>query len=143
MAPFHLQYELSRRQRLIPHLDIWARYPGLFIMLGASVVAACILSLWLLPLVAGSLWLLRGFFVGLIDVAIWPRRPMDVVVEEKGIGFLGGGERWWVSLDGLLAVRKICPDVWTVFHHNGTVINIPTSVISEEQVTHLQIRVST
>lgn len=136
--PFHLQYELSRRQRLVPHLRIWV--PGLPLV-AASVLmfALCVFAKWwLFPLLLLVLWFCKGFWIGLIDVVAHPVRKMDVIVEENGLGFLVGGQRWWIFLDGVVGIDRFCRDTWTIRHHNGHVINIPVSAISEEQLQHIR-----
>lgn len=132
-----LQYDLNRRQRLIPHLFVWI--PGLPVIVGLFFAPFLVpVSGWLVLLMLVALWVTKGFFVGLADIVTAPNRHMDLVIEENGIGYLAGGERWYISLDGVIKVFKICPDVWTVYHHNGTVINIATSVITAEQVAALK-----
>ena len=139
MPPFQLQYELNRRQRLIPHLVIWGQYlPAYIIVAGCLIFASVHWSPWLLLGLIAVLRLTKGFFIGLSNIITQPKHEMDILVEENGLGYLAGGERWWVPLDGVLKVGKIHPDVWTVFHYNGTVINIPVGVITDEQIKHLQ-----
>lgn len=134
-----LKYELNRRQRIIPHLAIWLPLlgmPSIIVLLFAYLLVS--ISVWfILPLLV-MLWLIKGFFVGLLDVIIYPKRKMDIVVEEKGLGYLANNERWWIFLCGVIEVSKICSDIWAVQHHNGTIINIPVSTITLEQVETLQ-----
>jgi len=137
--PFHLQYELNRRQRLIPHMRIWMPYgPFVLILLVGSLFVVLAVKWWLFPLFLFALWFSRGFLVGLIDVVIHPKQSMDIVVEENAIGFLSGGERWFIYLDGILRIDRICEDTWTIYHHNGTVINILAAAIADDQVQHLK-----
>jgi hypothetical protein len=138
MVPFQLQYELNRRQRLVPHLVIWFPYSAVYLGAAAMALFASVrFSPWHLLLFVLALWLLRGFLVGLLDVALNPIRRMDVVVEENGLGYLDGGERWYIFLDGILNVGMICRDTWTVYHYNGTVINIPAAAITRPQIDYL------
>jgi len=139
LVPFQLHYDLDRRQRLTPHLVIWAPFaPVAAIIIVASLILAIGHSLfWLIGVFVGILFS-RGLFVGLLDVLIHPVRHVDIIVQENGLGFLDGGERWWISLDGIIRIGKIREDTWTLQHHNGTVINIPVSVISDEQVAHIR-----
>ena len=137
--PCHLRYELSRRQRLVPHLAIWLGYlPVLAIMAGGVVLAAIYWSPWLSPLILVPLWLYKGFIIGVVDVAFFRVRPMDIVVEEKGLGFLMGGERWWLWLDGFIAIERYARDTWTLQHFNGHVVNIPVSVIPEDVIEFIK-----
>lgn len=132
-----LEYSLTRRQRLIPHLVIWLPYMP---FMAGSLVAAFFLasSVWFVLMAMVALWFTRGFFVGLADIIICSERHADIVIEENGLGYLAGGERWYILLEGIINIGKICSDVWTVYHHNGTVINIPDSAITPEQLDLLQ-----
>jgi hypothetical protein len=93
---------------------------------------------WLFPVPLFILWLTRGLWVGLVDIALNRVRQMDVVVEENGLGFLAHGERWWLFPDGIRSMEQLTSGVWTICHHNGHLIHIPTSVISAEQVQHIK-----
>lgn len=137
--PFHLQYELNRRQRLIPHMRIWITYgPSVLIFLVGSLFVVLAVKWWLFPLFLVALWFSRGFLVGLIDVVIHPKQSMDIVVEENAIGFLSGGERWFIRLDCILRIDRFCEDTWTIYHDNGTVINILAVAIADDQVQHIK-----
>jgi hypothetical protein len=147
-TPFHLCYTLSRSQRLVPHLHLWGWVYTPFVVLlfgffgvrtavsayswnGAGVAVFGGLAL-------GLFFLLRGLFVGLLDVVLVPVRRMDVVVEENAAGILIGGERWYLFLDGILDIRKFRDDTWTIRHWNGTVLHIAASAITAEQVAYLR-----
>jgi hypothetical protein len=137
--PFHLQYELNRRQRFVPHIKTWMPYgPMLLIMLGGTFAGTIEISWWYLPLFLFALWYVfwysPGFILGLIDVIVWRKRPMDVIVNENAIGILAEGERLWMPLDGILQIDKLCKDTWTIYHHNGTIISIPAELITNEQI---------
>lgn len=137
--PFQLKYSLSRRQRLVPHLAIWAPYlPAVGLLLGVVCLLTVYVSPWWALLSLGWLWLARGFIAGLADVALRPLRHMDVEIQEKALGFLGGNERWWIFLDGIIDFGQIIEDTWTLRHYNGTVIHIPTDAITPAQVEYLQ-----
>ncbi|MCY1075935.1 hypothetical protein [Archangium lansingense] len=137
--PFQLQYSLSRRQRLIPHLVIWAPYlPAVGFLSIVVYLLTVQVSPWWALLSLWCLWLVRGFMVGLTDVALRPLRHMDVVIQERGLGFLRGNERWWIFLDGIINFGQIIEDTWTLQHYNGVVIHIPVDAITPEQVEFLQ-----
>src|SRR5262245_45871048 len=112
----HLQYRLSRLQRLVPLLRIEGVAFTLFSLVLFSffsveaILCVCIGS-WLGAAVMGGLALgvfvlSRGLAVGLLDVLFVPVRRMDVVLEEEAAGFLIGNERWYLFLDGILELRK-------------------------------------
>jgi hypothetical protein len=133
--PFTLQYELTRRQRLIPHLKLWRSLaPSMIVGLVGPLVGAVYWSWWLLVLLLVFLLLVRGFFVGLLDVLLVARKPMDLLVERRGLGFLAGEKRWFLMLDGLTGFDELTPGLWTLQHWNGAVIHIPGSLLDEEQV---------
>jgi hypothetical protein len=146
--PFHLRYELSRRQRLVPYLRIWGTPLALFVVVMflffcvQAVVSACSLSGMGVVVFAGLalfvLVLYHGLFVGLLDVLLVPVRCMDVIVEEDAAGVLIGSERWYLFLDGITDLRKFCDDTWTIQHFNGCMLHIAASAIGEDQIAHLR-----
>ncbi len=142
--PFHLQYDLNRRQRLVPHLAVWTPYlPGLGIAIVISGVGIGLLSyfisMWFLFLLIVPLWIARGFIVGICQVILVPVLHMDIIIEENGLGYLLGQERRWIFLDGILRFKKYYEDTWTIFHFNGTMINIPGAAMTDEQIEHLKL----
>ncbi len=50
------------------------------------------------------------------------------------LGGLAMVDRWWILLSDVLIVGNPWPGIWTVYHFKGTVINIPASAISKEQL---------
>ena len=81
-VPFELRYQLSRRQRLVLHLRIWGVVYTPFVVVVftffcvQTIVNACSLT-WAGVAVFGGLALgvfilLRGLFVGLLDVLLVP-----------------------------------------------------------------------
>jgi hypothetical protein len=140
--PCHIEYDLTRRQRLNALFGIWAKYSvGVLICLAIMIpfiIHLCSKSLWFLLLAFIPLWFLRGFIYGAINIIFIPRYHMDIIIEENGLGFLAGGERFWIFLDGVRHIRKSNKDLWTICHHNGTVINIPASAIDEKYIEHMR-----
>lgn len=143
----HIEYDLSRRQRLAAHLEVWT--PLLFVVvliLGCSTALIAGLWLWVSPwfvlLSVVPLWLatpvLAQFLVGLVKVVFIASQHMDIIVEETALGFMARGERFWVFLDGITGIQKHSKDTWTILHHNGTVINIPVSAIDERYIDHMR-----
>jgi hypothetical protein len=133
--PFELRYNLTRRQRLIPHLRIWGRHVPLIIVCVAGAVAGVVyLSWWCLALLLSLLFIFRGLFIGFSNVVLVRRKAMDLVVEENGLGLLVGTERWYFALDGLTGFAELTEGVWTMQHWNGSVVNIPAELLSAEQV---------
>jgi hypothetical protein len=145
--PCHIEYDLSRRQRLAIHLGRWLpTLPGTVFVVGVGIVSAHVLSslvsrwflvFWVVPLWAGGRWF-WGFPKGLLNVVFVPLQHMDIIVEETGLGFLVKGERFWVFLDGIRSIERHCEDTWTILHRNGTVINIPVAAIDERYIDHMR-----
>ncbi|HXG11597.1 MAG TPA: hypothetical protein VNK04_17715 [Gemmataceae bacterium] len=138
VVPFELRYSLSRWQRLAPHLRLWGPLSVLVPCVMAVLVASALVTWWAgLGAVVWAL-LFRNFFCGLADVALRRSAPMDLRIEENGLGFLANGERWWLFLDGLTGIDQLAAGVWTLQHWNGSVVHIPAAVISDEQLAHLR-----
>lgn len=132
--PLELRYALTRRQRLVPHLKIWRHHALLAIVCIVGAAAAVQRSWGFVLLLLFFLFIFRGFFLGLLNVLLVRKQAMDIVVEQNGVGFLAGGERWYFCLDGLTGFGQLASGVWTVQHWNGSVVNIPADLLDEEQV---------
>jgi hypothetical protein len=89
-------------------------------------------------MILGLMLLLRPLFVGLFDVLFVARREMDVVIEENGVGFMMGGQRWYLWLDAFTDIRKFRADTWTLQHWNGCVLHIAVSAIGEDVIDHIR-----
>src|SRR5262249_54436243 len=75
---------------------------------------------------------------GLADVVFRKTAWMDIRVEDNGLGFLAGGQRWWLFLDGLTGIDQLTAGVWTLRHWNGSVIHIPADAITDGQLAPLR-----
>ena len=137
--PAHLRYTLNRWQRLIPHVRHWHVMGPLFV---ASFVmfltAAFNQSVWFFLAALITAYFGRGYILGLADVALHPVREMDIIIEPLGIGFLIGSERCYVHMDGVLSIQQLTKGIWTIAHHNGTVINVPSDRMPHACVTHIR-----
>lgn len=155
MAPFQLRYELKRAQRFVPLMRIWGWFYGPFALLLLTffclrTVYSVLTGEWPGLVVFGGLALftlawVRGLVVGLVDVLFTRRRTVDLEVctvdlevEEQAVGVLRGGERCYLFLDGFLSLDRFHPEVWTLQHYNGSVLHIPVSMITEEQLDHFR-----
>ncbi len=137
------RFTLSRRQRMVPHLKVWAPYAVIGLpLLGFLLHLAFTRSPWAWFLFALLILLMRGFFIGLVQTALWPRQRLCVAIEERGVGFGEDEPQWWIFTDGILRFDQTCADLWTLYHYNGTVLNIPTDVISTEDVSFLRSQAS-
>ena len=147
-VPFELECRLSRRQRFALLRHDWGFVHALFVVLVfiffcvQTVVSAGSLS-WPGLVVFGGLalgmfLLHRGLFVGLLEVLLVPVSRMNVRVEENGLGFFIGAERWWLFLDGLTSIDEHIAGVWTLRHWNGWVVHIPADAITCAQLEYLR-----
>jgi hypothetical protein len=135
-----LQYDLTRKQRLIPHIRVWGVIQ-LFLILGMIGIGAALMKgLWWMALFLALpvLWFGRRYIIGLFNVIFVKSQYMDIRIEDKGLGYKTGKERRYVFLDGLTAVRDLEQSVWTVQHWNGTVVNIPKKILSEDTLDFLR-----
>jgi len=134
-----LRYDLTRRQRLIPHIRA-CRLTQLLVILGAvGVGLAAARGPWWIFLITALfvLWFSRCYAVGFWNVLFVKSQHMDIVIEDKGLGYMVGKERWYIFLDGLTAVRDLEKTVWTIQHWNGTLVNIPKTMLSEDALEFL------
>jgi hypothetical protein len=137
-VPFHLHYELTRRQRLAAQLESWA--PCLAACLGFTLGVAFLGAvvdrrfLLLLPL---PVIVTRKFFAWLVHLARRPTCPVDVAVEAAGLGVRVGADATWLPLEGLIQVCK-ADGGWQLIHANGTVLTIPSAAITDEQLDFLK-----
>lgn len=137
-VPFHLHYELSRRQRLAAQLQSWA--PCLAACLGftlgvsfLALVVSPVFALFLpLPVIVA-----RKFLVWLLDLARRPTCPVDVIVEEAGLDVRVGEADAWLPLDGVIQVCR-ADGGWDVLHADGTVLTIPPAAITDDQLDFLK-----
>lgn len=137
--PVHLQYRLTRRQRLLPHIRLCGTMGpiGLIILASFAIRGVATSSLWFILFAFAVLWFLRGYIRGLLDATLHRYRDMDVIIDPLGIGFLLGTERWWVCLDGVRSIQLIS-GVWTILHRNGTVIDVPSECMPGHCVEHIR-----
>jgi hypothetical protein len=139
MEPFEIRYRLTRAQRLIPLLRAWGVFGPLLILGFVAFAILAIVSVWWFVFIAlGMFCMVKGLVFGLIGIAADPAGEMDIRVEENGLGFMGKKERWWIFLDGVTNVYQPRSDIWTVCHHNGTLITIPADKITAERVEHIR-----
>jgi hypothetical protein len=136
--PIELRYVLTRRQRWVPHWKLWRGYLPIYTVLLVGATLAVRQSWWFLPVPIFLVILFRGLFVGTLNVLLVRRQAMDIRIEQNGLGFLVGGDRWWFFLDGLSAVEMLTPGVWTVRHWNGSVVNVPSELLSDSQLNFLR-----
>jgi hypothetical protein len=138
VAPFHLKFTLTRRQRLAVELVPWL--PAIAAALGFTVGAAFLavnVSRWFLPLLLLPPIMYRSLFVFAFDIIVRGGLAVEVNVDETGLTVRSGGAAKWLPLDGVFQVFR-SGDVWTVLHLDGSVLTIPANAITGEQVEYLK-----
>lgn len=139
MTPFTLEYTLTRRQRLRVELVPWL--PAIAGTLGFSVGAAYLTyaaSAWFLVLLALPVVMYRGLFLFALDLIVKGGRAVAVHVADNAVIVESAGQRRCLPLEGILQVFR-SNDLWTVLHLDGTVLIIPDSAITAEQVAFLRV----
>ena len=150
LVPFEscrIEYGLTRRQRLMAHLGVWALWlPPLVIVAGgisALIIAISVaVSPWFLPFLVVPLWLARRFTSGLLNVLFVRLQHVDVVIEEDGLRFDTEGGFWTYGVagdfTGIAQLRKYSRDTWTILSGNGFVVSIPVAAIEQQYIDHIR-----
>jgi hypothetical protein len=140
VVPFHLRYTLTRRQRLAVELFPWlpAIAGGLGFCFGAAFLVIAV-SRWFLLLFLIPPVMYRGLFAFLFEIVFRAGRPVEVLVDESAYGVRMCGEERWHALDGIIQVfRSEGGTTWTVLHLDGSVLTVPASAITAEQLDYLK-----
>jgi hypothetical protein len=138
MAPFHLHFTLSRRQRLALELPPWL--PGIAATAG-FVIGTTYAGLYASPLFFFLLLLppvvYRGLFALAFDLVFRGGRAVELFVGDAELRVASDGKVKTLPLGGLFQVFR-SGDAWTVLHLDGTVVTIPAGAIADEQVAYLR-----
>jgi hypothetical protein len=137
VVPFHLRFTLSRRQRaaeLLPWLPAVAGTLGFGM---GTVFLATVASPWFLLLLLLPIVYYRGLFLLLVELAFWPRQPVEVFVDDARLEVRTRRERRTLPLDGVIQVFR-SGAAWTVLHLDRTAVLIPTDAIGAEQIEFLK-----
>jgi hypothetical protein len=137
VAPFHLRFTLSRRQRvaeLLPWLPAVAGTIGFG--MGAAFLAT-VASPWFLLLLLLPVIYYRGLFFLLIELAFWPQQSVEVFVDETQLEVRTRHSRRSQPLDGIIQVFR-SGEAWTVLHLDRTSLLIPIEAITHEQIDYLK-----
>jgi hypothetical protein len=138
VGSFHLQFTLSRRQRLVVELPPWL--PAVAATIGFTVGAAYAgvsASRWFLLLLILPLVMYRGLFVFALDIVFRGGRAVEVFANESELEVWSARTIRRLPLDGVFQVYRT-GDTWTVLHLDGTVLTIPADAITSEQVDYLR-----
>jgi len=142
-SPLKISYRLNRRERWRAHLAMWFRYwPGMVFMivlpLGIVITLAVESSPWflLLILILTNFW---RFMAGIIHPLLYGPQCVDIVVEEKRLGFAESGkELMWRELEWLEAIDQFTNDVWAVQFQDGVVLHVPMEKLSAVHVERMR-----
>ena len=139
MPAFHLHYELSRGQRLGPHLLPWAPCLGasLGFTLGIAFLAK-VVSVWFLPFLILPAYVCRHFVALALGILVHPVEPVDLFVDEAFLELRAGGISIRFPLMGIVQVYKSDGGTWTVLNRDNTAVTIPAAAITEEQLRYLK-----
>ena len=140
MAPFHIHYSLSRRQRLVNELSPWIpAIAGLIGFVCGAIYLAAVVSPWFLLLFVIPAVVYRGLFAFAFDVIVHPKQPVNVLVDDSRIEVRIDGKCRSLPLDGIIQVfRSEDGATWTVLHIDRSVFTIPASAITGEQLDYLK-----
>ena len=147
IVPFkscQIEYTLTRRQRLVAHLGVWALLLPLVIFLGGGGAVAIIalsvaVSPWFALMIIIPLFFTRRFIAGLLNVIFVRTVHIDITIEENGLncetkeGFGVAG-----NFDGITRIRRYSRDTWTMLTFEGIVINIPVDAIEQQYIDHIR-----
>ena len=149
IEPCRLEFHLTRRQRFMAHLGVWAPFlPIVLILLGggiAMVVAISIaVSLWLMPLILVPLWFARRSIGGFLNVLVVRSQHCDIDIEENGLRCeTEAGSRIFgvfVPFDTIIRISRYSRDTWTLSSADGAVVSIPVDAIQQQYVDHIRAR---
>jgi hypothetical protein len=135
------RYTLDRSARLRSHLHVWggqAVFMPLAILVGIALIVVTRAPAWTWIGPGALAFLSRGFFVGLVQIFLVAAQPVVLVLDKGGIGFGEKAADFWISADGILTFEKSSAATWTLHHFNGTVITVPSSVISDDDTQYLR-----
>jgi hypothetical protein len=140
----HLRYGLTRRQRWDAHVGAWLpalpRYLVVVAVMVPLIWAASLRSPWYLLFSLAPLWVLRGLIAGFLNIAFVPVQRMDIIINERSLGFMAGGKRWWVFLDSIVHIGKFRDDLWSFGGYHGEMIDVPAALIDAETLAHVRAR---
>jgi len=138
MISLHLQFTLTRRQRLA--VELWPWLPAIAATLGFTVGAAYLVlnvSGWFLVMLLLPPVVYHGLFGFAFDIVVRGGRVVTVTESEAELVVQSGGATEFHALDGIFQVYR-SGDVWTVLHLDGSVLTIPADAITPEQVDYLR-----
>jgi hypothetical protein len=139
VVPFHLHYDLTRRERLAAQLESWA--PCLAACVGFSAGVSflgAVVSPWFFALLVFPAAVSRRFVVWLVGLAAHPACPVDLDVGETEIRLRVGAECASLPLAGLVQVCRGDGGKWTLIHADGTVLNVPAAALAPDQLDFLK-----
>src|SRR4051794_40260068 len=136
---FHLRYDLSRGQRLGPHLLPWAPCLGASLRYTLGIVfLAKVVSAWFLPALVLPAFYCRHFAVLALRILVHPVEPVDLFADDTHLELRAGGASVRFALAGIVQVYKSEGDRWPVLNRDTPAVTIPAAAITEEQLRYLK-----
>jgi hypothetical protein len=130
-------YNLSRIQRLMSVVAEWWIWMILIVCWCLAIPDAFDKSpVFVILTSVLMIVFFRGLIFGIVGVI--RQGAMHVEIREGGLGFGTRNADWWLFTDGIRQIRRNFWGTTTVRHHNGTYIDIPTSLLSEGDLSILR-----
>jgi len=137
VLPFHVNYTLTRRQRvgeLLPWLPALAA--SIRFGVGGAYLSSAV-TLWFLLLFLLPIIFYRGLLVLLFDLASRSRQPVELTVDETTLWVQFDSTRRKYALDDIFQMYRT-GDMWTLLQRDNSTLLIPVDALTEEQVTYLK-----
>ena len=130
-------FTLTRSQRFRTLVGEW----------GLPAIVFCAFLVGLVPIgiqypIAGVaigivvLFLFRHLVFGLLNLLYDGKTHVEI--EDRGVGFGRDKADWWIFTDGIKQIRKNRWGTTSICHHNGTCIDVPTTLLSPEDYRKLE-----
>ena len=81
-------------------------------------------------------FLFRYLVFGLLNLLRDGRTHVEI--EDRGIGFGRETADWWIFTDGIKQIRKNRWGTTSICHHNGTCVDVPTTLLSSDDYRKLE-----
>jgi hypothetical protein len=102
-----------------------------------ALYAGLFASHWFLLLLLLPPTVYRGLFLFAFDLVFRGGRSVELVADDTELEVRSAGLVQRLPLEGIFQVFR-SGDVWTVLHLDGTVLTIPATAITPEQIDYLK-----
>lgn len=130
-------FTLTRTQRLLSLIAEWWGPIIIVCLLLTVTIPAAVHH----PVATGVFGLLLFFFLrGLVFgvINLFHGGKTHVEIQDRGVGFGRDVADWWIFTDGIRQIRRNRWGTTSIRHHNGTYVDIPTALISPEDLQKLE-----